>query len=51
LWLGAVLLLAACGPGQPQVDSTRLAADTLRIAQDYAAGGNLETARAAIDAL
>lgn len=51
LWLVVVLLLAACGPGQPKVDSTALAATTARIAQDYAANSNLDQARAAIDAL
>jgi hypothetical protein len=45
------LLLAACGPGQPQVDSTQAAADTLRIAQEYAANRNLDQARGEIDAL
>ena len=51
LWLVVVLLLAACGPGQPKVDSTALAATTARIAQDYAANSNLDQARVAIDAL
>jgi hypothetical protein len=51
LWLVVVLLLAACGPGQPKVDSTTLAATTARIAQDYAANSNLDQARAAIDSL
>jgi len=51
LWLVVVLLLAACGPGQPKVDSTELAATTARIAQDYAANSNLDQARAAVDAL
>ena len=51
LWLVVVLLLAACGPGQPKVDSTTLATTTARIAQDYAANSNLDQARAAIDAL
>jgi hypothetical protein len=51
LWLGFVLLLAACGPGEPKVDSTQLAADTLRIAQEYSANSNLDQARTAIDAL
>lgn len=51
LWLVVVLLLAACGPGQPKVDSTALAATTARVAQEYAANSNLDQARAAIDAL
>jgi uncharacterized protein YraI len=51
LWLGIVLLLAACGPGEPKVDAAQAAADTLRIAQDYAANRDLNAARAAIDAL
>jgi uncharacterized protein YraI len=51
LWLGVVLLLAACGPGQPKVDSTTLAAATARIAQEYAANNNLDQARTAINAL
>ncbi|MFN8468128.1 MAG: SH3 domain-containing protein [Caldilineaceae bacterium] len=51
LWLVVVLLLAACGPGQPKVDSSALAATTARIAQDFAANSNLDQARAAIDAL
>jgi hypothetical protein len=51
LWLGVVLLLAACGPGEPKVDSTQLAAGTQRIAQEYTANGNLDQARTAIDAL
>ncbi len=51
MWIGVVLLLAACGAGQPEVDSAALAADTTRIAQEYVANGNLDQARAAIDAL
>ena len=51
VWLVVVLLLAACGPGQPKVDSTALAATTPRIAQDFQSNGDLDQARAAIDAL
>jgi uncharacterized protein YraI len=51
LWLGVVLLLAACGPGQAKASSAELAAETARIAQEYAANGNLDQARAAVDAL
>jgi hypothetical protein len=51
LWLSVVLLLAACGPGQAKPDSSQLAAETARIAQDFAANSNLDQARAAINAL
>jgi uncharacterized protein YraI len=49
--LVVVLLLAACGPGQAKADSTQLAAETVRIAQDYAANSNLDQARTAVDSL
>ncbi len=51
LSLVVVLLLAACGPGQAKADSTQLAAETVRIAQDYAANSNLDQARTAVDSL
>jgi uncharacterized protein YraI len=49
--LGAVLLLAACGPGTSQPDEATLEAQLQSIAQAYQAGGSLEEARVAIDAL
>jgi hypothetical protein len=51
LWLGVVLLLAACGPGEAKPDSDQLRSDTTRIAQEYSAGGSLDQAREAINAL
>jgi hypothetical protein len=46
-----VLLLAACGPGKSGPDSGQLQAETVRIAQEYSAGGSLGQARDAINAL
>jgi len=51
LWLGVVLLLAACGPGQSGPDSSQLKATTVEIAQQYSSGGSLDLAREAINAL
>jgi uncharacterized protein YraI len=51
LWLGAVLLLVACGPGEAKPDSEQLRAETARIAQEYSAGGSLDQAREAINGL
>ncbi len=51
LWLGVVLLLAACGPSQSGPDSAQLQTETARIAQEYSAGGSLDQARDAINAL
>jgi uncharacterized protein YraI len=51
LWLGIVLLLAACGSGGARVDSTQVAAEIARIAQQYTVVSNLDQARAAVDAL
>ena len=51
LWLGVLLLLAACGPGEAKPDSGQLRAETDRIAQEYSAGGSLDQAREAINAL
>lgn len=51
LWLGVVLLLAACGPGQSGPDSNQLKANTVQIAQEYNSGGGLDQAREAINGL
>lgn len=51
LWLGVVLLLAACGPSQSGSDPKQLKSDLTQIAQEYSAGGNLDQARTALDAL
>lgn len=49
--LGALLLLAACGPAASEPDPAALTATVKRIAVTYAAGGTLDAAQAEIDAL
>jgi uncharacterized protein YraI len=51
LLLGVTMLLSACGPAPSGPDETALNSELQRIAQDYAGGGSLEQARAAVDGL
>ncbi len=46
-----ILLLAACGPEKSAADDELLLADTQRIAQEFAASGNVEQARSQLDEL
>ena len=46
-----VLGLAACGPAESKSKASQAEADTLRIAQEYQANGDLDQARVAIDGI
>jgi uncharacterized protein YraI len=46
-----LLLLAACGPEPESVESDQLTAETLRIAADYQANGNLDQVQAQLQEL